>query len=41
MRAGELLDGSRDDGDAVPSLESLFFLEDLLGSLPARESCWA
>ena len=25
-------------GDAVPSLESLFFLEDLLESLP-RESC--
>lgn len=28
---------SRDEGDAVPSLDSLFFLEDLLGSLP-RES---
>lgn len=41
VRAGELLDGSRDDGDAAPSLDSLFFLEDLLGSLPARESCWA
>ena len=27
-----------DDGDEVPSLESLFFLDDLCGSLP-RESC--
>jgi len=31
------LDEPREDGDAVPSLESLFFLDDLLGSLP-RES---
>lgn len=28
---------SRDEGDAVPSLESLFFLDDLLESFP-RES---
>lgn len=40
VRAGDWLDESRDDGDAVPSLDSLFFLEDLVESLP-RESCWA
>ncbi len=31
------LDKPVDDGDAVPSFESLFFLDDLFGSLP-RES---
>lgn len=38
VRTGDWLEVSREDGDAVPSLESLFFLEVLLGSLP-RESC--
>lgn len=38
VRTGDWLVGSREDGDDVPSLESLFFLEDLLASLP-RESC--
>lgn len=38
VKTGDWVDGSRDEGDAVPSLESLFFLEDLLASLP-RESC--
>ena len=36
VRTGDWLE-SRDEGDAVPSLESLFFLEDLLESFP-RES---
>lgn len=39
VRTGDWLDGSRDEGDDVPSLESLFFLEDLPASLP-RASCW-
>lgn len=38
VRLGEEPEASRiallEDGDAAPSLESLFFLEDLLGSLP-------
>jgi|SRR5687767_2918930 hypothetical protein len=34
VRLGDWLEASRDEGEAVPSLESLFFLEDLLGSLP-------
>lgn len=34
VRTGDWLEESRDEGDAVPSLESLFFLEFLLGSLP-------
>ena len=38
VRTGDWLAESRDEGDDVPSLESLFFLEDLLASLP-RESC--
>ena len=38
VRTGDWLDESREEGDAVPSLGSLFFLEDLLGSLP-RDSC--
>lgn len=39
VSVGEAVAGSRElTGDAVPSLESLFFLDDLLGSLP-RESC--
>lgn len=37
VRTGDWLDESRPEGDAVPSLESLFFLEDLVASLP-RES---
>lgn len=37
VKTGDWVEPSR-AGDAVPSLESLFFLEDLLGSLP-RESC--
>ena len=36
VRFGDWL-ASLDEGEAVPSLESLFFFEDLLGSLP-RES---
>lgn len=39
VRTGDWFDESRDEGDDVPSLESLFFLEDLLASLP-RASCW-
>ena len=38
VRTGDCADGSRDEGDEVPSLESLFFLDDLLASLP-RASC--
>lgn len=41
VRTGDWLDSLNDpidEGDAVPSLGSLFFLEDLFGSLP-RESC--
>lgn len=38
VSTGDWLDESRDEGDEVPSLESLFFLEDLPASLP-RESC--
>ena len=37
VRTGDWLEPSRaelDDGDAVPSLESLFFFDDLFGSLP-------
>ena len=34
MSTGDWFEGSRADGEAVPSLESLFFLEDLLASLP-------
>lgn len=37
VRTGDWL-ASRDDGEAVPSLLSLFFLEDLLESFPL-ESC--
>lgn len=37
VRVGDWVDGSRDEGDAVPSLESLFFLDDFVESLP-RES---
>ena len=42
VSTGDWLELSRDappidEGDEVPSLESLFFLDDLLGSLP-RES---
>lgn len=37
VRFGDWFEASRDEGEAVPSLESLFFLEDLLDSLP-RES---
>lgn len=41
VRTGDWLGASlvepMDDGEAVPSLESLFFLDDLFGSLP-RES---
>lgn len=37
VRTGDWVDGSRAEGEAVPSLESLFFLEDLVASLP-RES---
>lgn len=37
VSTGDWLDESRDEGDEVPSLESLFFLEDLPASLP-RES---
>lgn len=36
VRTGDWLE-SRDEGDEVPSLESLFFLEDFVASLP-RES---
>lgn len=36
VRTGDWL-ASRDDGDEVPSLESLLFLEDFAASLP-RES---
>lgn len=41
VRTGDWLDSLDDpidEGEAVPSFESLFFLEDLFGSLP-RESC--
>lgn len=34
VRTGDWPEESRDEGDDVPSLESLFFLEDLLASLP-------
>lgn len=34
VRTGDWFEASRDEGEAVPSFESLFFLEDLLGSLP-------
>jgi hypothetical protein len=40
VKTGDWLDESLDEGDDVPSLESLFFLEDLLASLP-RASCWS
>lgn len=38
VRTGDWL-ASRDEGDEVPSLESLLFLEDFAASLP-RESLW-
>jgi len=38
VRAGDWLEGSRFEGDAVPSLPSLFFLEDLLESLPRERT---
>jgi hypothetical protein len=37
VNTGDWFDESRPEGEAVPSLESLFFLEDLVASLP-RES---
>lgn len=39
VRTGDWLE-SRDEGDAVPSLESLFFLEDLLESFPRERTLW-
>lgn len=38
VKTGDWLEESRDEGDDVPSLGSLFFLDDLLASLP-RASC--
>lgn len=39
VRTGDWLE-SRDEGDAVPSLESLFFLDDLLESFPRERTLW-
>lgn len=39
VRVGDEVDGSRDEGEAVPSLESLFFLDDFVASLPRESYC--